>query len=142
MQLSYYEVIVYRRMGVHYGLDLEKDYLEASPSILMIVCNGVGPAWFPDAVLEKVTHYYDYFLPSTNEHDFNYSFLDKTEEEFKRANIKLRRNMLRQIKKDFSDGVLKFWSLNKKTSLIRKILQANFLYEACVLYGRKAFFNE
>jgi len=133
------DVICIRNDGVALGLNLSKAYLLAPYKVLEKVCNGIGPAWFPDWVRDKVTDYFEYFLPSTNQHDFDFEFLFKSNFNFKLANDRLCKNMLIQIGKDTN---LSYWSFSKSTSKWRKKLQARFLYKMCVKYGEDAFFTE
>jgi hypothetical protein len=128
-----------RNEGKSLGLDLCQGYLNAPYEVLVDVCNGVGPAWLPDWVLELITDYFEYFLPSTNQHDYGFEFDEKTKFEFDKENERLYANMKLQVKKDNS---LSWWHLCKKTSKWRKNAQARFLYEMCVRYGGSAFFTE
>jgi hypothetical protein len=132
------DVIALRNEGVALGLNLTKEYLEANYKILLDICNGIGAEWMGEEVLELITDYFEYFLPSTNQHDFDYDQLDKTEFNFIVANERLYCNMKIQIKKDRN---LSWWRCCKKRSRWRKRLQARFLYKACVLGGKKAFFK-
>lgn len=133
------DVIALRNDGIVLGLNLSKEYLEADYKDLERICNGVGPEWMGEDILEVVTDYFEYFLPSTNQHDFDYEQLEKTEFMFRLANERLYCNMKIQIKKDRK---LSWRSFCKKRSKWRKYIQARFLYKACVLGGRKAFFKE
>ena len=132
------DVIWLRQEGVRLNLNLTEEYKKIPYKDLEKICNGVGPAWFPKIIREKVTDYFEYFLISTNPHDFDYDKLEKTKANFKIANERLYENMKIQIRKDKS---LSWWSFRKEKSRWRKRIQARFLYKACDKYGGKAFFK-
>jgi len=133
------DVIALRNDGIRIGLELTEDYLKANYKDLEKVVNGIGPQWFPEWARDEVTDYFEYFLPSTNQHDFDFDQLEKTEANFKIANKRLYKNMKIQIKKD-SD--LTWWSFSKKRSKWRKKAQAKFLYTMCKEFGESAFFKK
>jgi len=132
------DVIALRNEGIELKLDLSKEYIKCDYKILVNVCNGVGPAWFSDWLLEAVTDYFEYFLPSTNQHDFDFEFLPKTKKQFKKANRRVYKNMKRQIIKDKN---LRWFSIGEESKW-RKYTQARFLYKQCVLFGKSAFFKK
>ena len=72
------DVIALRQFGEQIGLDLTDAYKRAHKDRLKRVCNGVGASWFPPKILELSTEIFQYFLPSTNQHDFDYDDLEKT----------------------------------------------------------------
>ena len=133
------DVLCLRQEGKRIGLELTEEYLKANYKVLEDVINGVGPEWLPEAVRDKLTDYYEYFLPSTNQHDFDFYQLEKTEANFKIANKRLYKNMKIQIKKDNN---LTYWSFSKKRSKWRKKTQAKFLYTMCKEFGESAFFKK
>jgi len=124
-----------RQEGVNLGLDLTPTYLSLTYQELIICVNGVGPEWFPEWARKRVTKWFEYFLPSTNQHDCDFSYLPKTEKCFREANERLLRNMNTQIRKDNS---LTWWRFIMKW---RRQAQAKFLHKMCVDYGESAFFN-
>jgi len=133
------DVLWLRQEGKRIGLELTEDYLKAHYKDLERICNGVGPEWFPDCVRERVTDYFEYFLMSTNQHDFDFDQLEKIKANFKIANKRLYKNMKIQIKKDRN---LSYWSFCKKSSKWRKKIQARFLYKMCDKFGKSAFFKK
>jgi hypothetical protein len=133
------DVIWLRQEGTRVGLKLTIPYLQASYKVLEDTCNGIGPEWFPEWVRDEVTDYFEYFLMSTNQHDFDFAFLKKSKDKFKEANDRLYKNMKIQIR---NDRHLSWWHICKKTSRWRKYAQAKFLYEMCDEFGKSAFFTE
>jgi hypothetical protein len=133
------DVLWQRQEGKRLGLELTKEYLEAGYKELERIINGIGPAWMDKKLRDKVTDYFEYFLPSACQHDFDFDQLEKTEANFEIANKRFYKNMKIQIKRD---KTLTYWSFNKRKSKWRKKLQARFLYKACVYGGESAFFEE
>ncbi len=133
------DVIAIRQFGEQIGLDLTDAYKRAHKDRLERVANGVGPSWFPTKLRELSTEIFQYFLPSTNQHDFDYDDLEKTKKNFKIANKRLYKNCKIQIRKDKN---LTYFTFKRKKSKWIKKGEAKFLYRMCVDFGEKAFFDE
>lgn len=132
------DVIALRTLGIGLGLDLTEKYINDSYKVLEKVCNGIGPEWFSEDARDAVTDYFEYFLPSTNPHDHDFAFLEKTDYNFYLANDRLLKNMKVQIEKDQR---LTWFSFSKDKSRWRKHLQASFLYRMCEEFGEKSFYG-
>jgi hypothetical protein len=133
------DVIALRNTAIAMGLDLSQDYLDASYKLLTAVCNGVGPGWLPEEAREKVSEYFEYFLPSVCQHDFDFTFLAKLRKYFNIANKRFWYNMKLQISQD---KTLLWFSWDKDKSRIRKYLQARFLYKmVCTEAGYRSFMD-
>ena len=133
------DVIDLRNKGLDLGFDLTLIYRKLTYQELVDCTNGVGPEWLPEWVRDRITDYFEYFLPSTNPHDCDFTHQPKTREEFDKANKRLYKNMKIQIKKDKN---LSWWHFCKENSKWRKYLQARFLYRMCDKFGESAFFND
>ena len=143
--LSISDIVKYRIMGMEYKLDAEDMYWNSQPESLQPHINGVGPNWLPEWVLERITYVFEYFLPSTNIHDIDFTFLPKKLSEFKKANKRLRSNMKKQYNFDYKNDTahLSWWRFGSKavykTRKNVRAKEADFLYHMCKEYGESAF---
>ncbi|MBO4512398.1 MAG: hypothetical protein J5746_06500 [Victivallales bacterium] len=69
------------------------DLLECcSDSHLAAICNGIGPAWFPEILRDFITKLSPTLHWAADLHDLMYYFGDGTKEDFSRANQALAEN--------------------------------------------------
>ena len=143
-ELSEEEIKHYKYEASRYNLKAPIEYWMAKDSDLVEICNGVGPEWFPEKARKLTTELFKYFLPSTNIHDYDYDKMEKTEENFSKANYRLKRNMKRQYVFDYKKAKKDMSWLNQarwRAKLIRyrRAKACEFLYKMCDDHGKKAF---
>ncbi|MHA1221124.1 MAG: hypothetical protein ACTSQB_05270 [Candidatus Heimdallarchaeota archaeon] len=142
--LSISSIIECREIGKRCKLHAIKSYWFTSPYELQKECNGVGPEWLPRNVVKRLTNYFDYFLPSTNIHDWEAKELPNTDEAFNEWNERLHDNIKQQYVHDYKqDKEDKSW-FNPKRAIAklrryRRAKACDFLYINCALFGRGAF---
>ena len=114
-------------------LDLEEAPIIAqfTPEELLIVWNGIGPAWLPAVVRYKLTKYLAIFAPACFIHDFHFWAMGNTLKEFEWANDCLERNARRCI-----DSETKWYQIIRRMA---GYYAAHLLAEACRNYGWCAF---
>ena len=135
-----------RKLGKEYGLEAHASYYSAPVKKLQKKCNGVGPEWFPEMALEIGTGMFEYFLPSTNIHDWEADQLPCTEDGFKLWNDRLRSNMTKQYVTDYKKDIAELswgwfnplrWEAKAERNF--KATQADLLVYLCRRFGKKAF---
>ncbi len=110
-----------------YDLDVDMNFKFEDIRVLLAVYNGCGPDWMSKNIRGMLTEYYEFFEPAFLAHDWDFTFLPKTEKCFHRANRRLLSNCKRLINAEYH-----WWNF---LSRHRRVAQANVIYAFCEEYG-------
>ena len=101
------------------------------PEELLPIYNGIGPAWLPVAIRNRITEHLAVFAPACLIHDFHFHVADGSRAEFNRVNDILERNCRRCI-----NGATKWYQILRRAA---GYYAAHLIAEACRRYGWSAY---
>ena len=101
------------------------------PEELLPIYNGIGPAWLPAAIRNRITEHLAVFAPACLIHDFHFHVADGSRAEFNRVNDILERNCRRCI-----NGATKWYQILRRAA---GYYAAHLIAEACRRYGWSAY---
>jgi hypothetical protein len=113
-----------------YDLDYSHEMLCETVGTLQVIYNGCGPEILPEVVRKNMTSYFEFFEAAILIHDWDFTKLKKTEENFKIANSRLYSNC-----KILSYEKTKWW----QPSRYRRLLQSYLIYKSCSKLGKSAW---
>lgn len=121
------EMLKLREKVIRYNLEATPEFKEASLNTLLNVYNGCGPDWLPETVRDLLTRHYELFEPAFLVHDFDFTYLPKTEERFHEANNRLYDNCVRIVRAE-----IPVWRFIAR---YRRLAHCDQIYEACEHFG-------
>lgn len=92
------DISAFLRLASAAGLSIPKEMLATPPAQLVKICNGVGPASWPEFMRNKITMAYKCAQAAAAIHDFRYSQSDGTPEAQRAADREFLENGLAEIK--------------------------------------------